>query len=213
LGEFYAGPDKDALQRWKDFRAKGFAGGWAWSLFPDRTADKFQIDLAAATSFTSSQSTALPASTPGPDASPVPTPVAEGVTTQLLASWISPTYATPGQDVALHQEVRSDRDLSVLVDFEVYDDKDQKIWQSALDNQALSADSVSSLSVTFTLPAALAPGQYRVKSGVFAAGWGSMYGWSDQVGLLIVEASDLSVQQTPDPSPATPNAPGSDGGG
>src|SRR5215204_1247742 len=36
LGELYTGPDTDALQRFEDFYAKGYAGAWPWSLFPDR---------------------------------------------------------------------------------------------------------------------------------------------------------------------------------
>ena len=51
IGEFYAGPDTDALQRFEDWYAKGYAGGWAWSLFWDRTEDKMQIDLSAAATF------------------------------------------------------------------------------------------------------------------------------------------------------------------
>ena len=50
VGEFYAG-DEGALQKLEDWRAKGFAGGYAWSLFWDSTADKLQVDWAAATTF------------------------------------------------------------------------------------------------------------------------------------------------------------------
>ncbi len=51
IGEFYAGPDTDALQRFKDWYDKGYAGGWAWSLFSNRTNDRLMIDLAAAAAF------------------------------------------------------------------------------------------------------------------------------------------------------------------
>ena len=53
LGEFYTGPDTDALQRFRDFRAKGFSGAWAWSLFSDHTSDKMRVDLNAAKTFVS----------------------------------------------------------------------------------------------------------------------------------------------------------------
>jgi len=49
IGEFFAGESTDALQRFEDWYAKGYAGAWAWSLFPDRTNDRMSIDLAAAT--------------------------------------------------------------------------------------------------------------------------------------------------------------------
>ncbi len=56
VGEFYAGPDVDALQRLQDFASKGYAGAWAWSLFPDHTSDHMAVDLNAYRQFTSSQS-------------------------------------------------------------------------------------------------------------------------------------------------------------
>ena len=51
IGEFYAGNDVDALQRFNDFRAKGFAGAYAWSLFWDHTHDKMQLNYGAAKQF------------------------------------------------------------------------------------------------------------------------------------------------------------------
>jgi Cellulase (glycosyl hydrolase family 5) len=51
IGEFYADAAVDALQRDKDFYAKGYSGAWAWSLLPDRTADKLGVDLVAAAGF------------------------------------------------------------------------------------------------------------------------------------------------------------------
>jgi hypothetical protein len=51
IGEFYAGPDVDAEQRFEDWRSKGYAGGWPWSLFPERTFDELEIDLDAAAAF------------------------------------------------------------------------------------------------------------------------------------------------------------------
>ncbi len=56
IGELYAGPDTDALQRFEYFYAKGYAGAWAWSLFPGRTSDSLAIDLAAAGAFFSNHS-------------------------------------------------------------------------------------------------------------------------------------------------------------
>ena len=51
IGEFYAGPDVDALQRLEDFRDKGYAGAWAWSLFPESTNDQLTVDLDAFATF------------------------------------------------------------------------------------------------------------------------------------------------------------------
>ncbi len=47
IGEFYAGPETDALDRLTDFYEKGYAGAWAWSLFSERTQDRMEVDLDA----------------------------------------------------------------------------------------------------------------------------------------------------------------------
>jgi len=181
LGEFYGGPDVDTLQRLRDFRAKGFAGAWTWSLFTEKTSDGKRTDLNAVTKFIASDSGAAPVVSAPPGATP------EAVTTvQLLTNWVSPTYASPGDVVTFHQDVASTRDATVLVDFEVYDTKGTKVSQTALDNQSLSAGVLSSFSATFTLPGSLPPGQYILKTGAFAAGWGTMYAWSDTAGAFIV---------------------------
>jgi hypothetical protein len=51
VGEFYLGPDVDGDARLDSFRAHGYAGSFAWSLMPDRTADHLTIDLEAAARF------------------------------------------------------------------------------------------------------------------------------------------------------------------
>jgi len=51
IGEFFAGASTDALQRFEDWYAKGYAGAWAWSLFPNRTEDKLSVNLDAAGTF------------------------------------------------------------------------------------------------------------------------------------------------------------------
>jgi len=204
LGEYYAGPDADALQRLKDFRAKGYAGAWAWSLFSDKTNDKMRVDLNALATFGggSGVTPALPPSTVVPTAAAV----------QLRANWVSPTYASPGQAVTFYQDVVSTHDMNVLVDFEVYDDKGSKISQTALDNQSLSANAVTSFSTTWELPAALPAGQYVLKIGAFSPGWGTLLAWSDAAGAFVVEA--LPPPAPPAFSevapPTDPPAPGSD---
>jgi hypothetical protein len=206
LGEFYGGPDVDTLQRLTDFRAKGFSGAWTWSLFTDKTSDGKRTDLAAVAKFTAlDPGAALVVSAPT-----AATPGA-ATTVQLLSNWVSPTYATPGQVITFHQDVTSTSDATVLVDFEVYDNKGAKVSQTALDNQSLVAGALSSFSATFTLPGSLPPGEYVLKTGAFSAGWGTMYAWSDAAGTFVVGApvSDASVTVAPpaDPSPPDPTAP------
>jgi hypothetical protein len=53
IGEFYAGSDVDALERFDDWERKGFAGAYAWSLLADHTFDKMSVDMDAARRFAS----------------------------------------------------------------------------------------------------------------------------------------------------------------
>jgi hypothetical protein len=177
LGEFYASPSVDALQRFKDFRAKGYAGAWAWSLFSDKTTDKFAIDLAAVKAYTDN-----PSSAPAPSSQ-------TRLTANLLANWVSPVYVVPGQQVTISQDVRTSRDATLLVDFEIFDSNGKRVWQNALDNQSLSGDATGSFTSTYTVPSDLPPGNYSVKTGLFTPGWGSMYSWSDMAGTFVVDAA------------------------
>lgn len=88
IGEFYAGGDVDALQRFQDWRHKGYAGAFAWSLFWDRTQDKMQIDLNAARQFG-----ALYADT-GPRGAVLATATPMATATATATATVSPT-ATP----------------------------------------------------------------------------------------------------------------------
>jgi hypothetical protein len=51
IGELYGGGDVDALTLYNDFYASGYAGAWAWSLFPNSTGDQMAIDMSDMTAF------------------------------------------------------------------------------------------------------------------------------------------------------------------
>jgi hypothetical protein len=197
LGEFYGGPDTDTLQRFRDFRSKGYSGAWAWSLFPDQTSDKMHIDLAAAKAFSAD---------PGPTVQSTPDPGSTAPVVQLLANWVSPTYTGPGQVVTFNQDISSSRDTTVMVDFEVYDPNGQKVAQTTLDSQPVSADGVASFSANLTLPTTLAPGQYTLKTGAFSPGGGTRYAWSDSAGMFVVSDALASSGATSDGAAAVTDA-------
>jgi hypothetical protein len=176
IGEFEAGTS-DALQKYKDFRAKGYVGAWGWSLLSDHTADNLKIDLGAAKTFA-----ANPGAAPAPSA-----PVQSAPTVQLQANWITPTYVAPGQQITVNQDVTSSDNETVQVDFEVYDSNGQKVAQSTLDNQSLAANAVSSFSTAITLPDGLPAGNYLVKTGVFAPDHSKTYAWTDTAGTFVVD--------------------------
>ena len=95
VGETYAGPDTDALQRFEDFYAKGYAGAWAWSLFWDHTFDRMQVDLAAAATFNGRHADLGPRSggapTPIPSVTPSPTATVTSTPSPTLVTSVTPT--------------------------------------------------------------------------------------------------------------------------
>jgi hypothetical protein len=82
IGELYVG--RDTPGRLDIFYDEGYAGAWPWSLFPDSTNDRIEIDAAQAAAFasrhsdfgpraTSTKASASPVSTPATAASATPT--------------------------------------------------------------------------------------------------------------------------------------------
>lgn len=53
IGEYYLGGGTAAqnVARQNEWRNRGYAGAWAWSLFHERTNDQLQVDLGAMTTF------------------------------------------------------------------------------------------------------------------------------------------------------------------
>jgi hypothetical protein len=93
VGEVYTGADMDAVQRLEEFYAKGYAGAWPWSLFPEKTADKMAIDLAAMTTFSGRHADVGPKATTT-DPTPTPTPKATATATATATPSPTPTGAT-----------------------------------------------------------------------------------------------------------------------
>src|SRR5262249_32387796 len=127
IGELYAGPDVDALQRLNDFRAKGFSGAWGWSLFYDKTSDGKHLDLNAYQTLTT-----------GPSSTPVPGTESDAAPKiELQKDWVSPTYLEAGQAITFYQDIASDRDTDLRLVFDVVDDQGNGVLQSVLDNQSI----------------------------------------------------------------------------
>jgi hypothetical protein len=125
-------------------------------------------------------------------ATPTPTlgsaPVAATVLQASLArSVVDPETAAVGQDVTLQTDVTVTLDTTLLIDFEVWDSQDQKVWQTWHDNQSLRAGIDNFDSAVFTVPDGLPSGQYRFVAGVFSAGWGTLYAWNDHAGALTID--------------------------
>jgi hypothetical protein len=128
---------------------------------------------------------AAPAPAPPPAPAPAPAPAAQ-LQISLGTSGSDPAEAFRGQDVNFRQELIPTADGVVLVDFELYDGSGNKVWQTFHDNVSVQANTSLTSTATMTIPDNLPAGQYAFKSGVFSAGWGSLYSWNDQAGTLTI---------------------------
>ncbi len=201
IGEFYAGPDVDTIQRLKDFRAKGYAGAWGWSLFTEKTSDGMHVDLNAMGQY---------AANPDPAPAAPAEPVASNTTVQLMSTWVSPTYVMPGQHITAFQDLISSADSNnISLDFEVYDPRGQMVSRASLDTQHLQANIIGNFSVDISLPNSIMPGTYTIKAGALSPDGSSTYAWNDSAATLIVE----SPPPTPTPVPTVESTPTSDNAG
>jgi hypothetical protein len=125
-----------------------------------------------------------PAAPPAPVAAPEP---AAPLQVSLGGAGADPGDAGGGQDVTVHQDFTPSTDATLLVDFELYDGQGNKVWQAFHDNMPFVGGAGSTDFVVFTIPGDLPAGQYTFKTGVFSAGWGTLYAWNDNAGTLTVE--------------------------
>lgn len=73
IGEMYLGSDANPLNTLNSLSQKGYAGGWGWSLFPDRTSDRLAIDMNAVRTYSSQRTDVGPRVVAGATPTPVPT--------------------------------------------------------------------------------------------------------------------------------------------
>jgi hypothetical protein len=72
---------------------------------------------------------------------------------------------------------------SVIVDVEVYDSANRKVFQKYYEGQDFTAGQTRSYSTSWTPAAA---GTYTVKIGVFKAAWAQQYHWNNAAGKVVV---------------------------
>ena len=216
IGEFFGASSVDSLQRDEDFYAKGYAGAWAWSLFPGSTSDGITVDLNASKTFTSrhadvgpkgSGSSPTPTATPTKRASATPTktattaPTKTGTaqptatataTTPANAKWSASASASKstvsrGSKTNITASVQANVAATALVDVEVYDANGNRIGQQFFDGQAFKAGVTRSFTFGMTIPSNAATGTWTVKVGIFNSGWAGMLAWDDSAGTFRVQ--------------------------
>lgn len=196
IGETYAGTTTDALQRFEDFYAKGYAGAWAWSLLPARTSDGMNVDLAAAKTFASRHAdlgpTAGSTNSPTPTATPAtPSPTATPTTAPTATYTVSTTTSATRLGlktlVSISAKVKASAASKSLVDVEIYSPSGKKVYQQYYDNQSFTAGQTRTYTPSWTAASNAEKGTYTVKVGVFAPGWGTLFNWSDPAATFTVK--------------------------
>jgi hypothetical protein len=177
IGETYLGPDiENAHLRLDDLYNKGYAGAWPWSIFPESTFDKLEIDWNAFRIFAGRHPDLGPRTT----AALAPTDAAPTVRLAFTTSARpADTRVAAGARLPVDLKITSTAKTSVLVDVEIYNPAGEKVHQQAFDNQAFGPGETKVYTTFWSSPPDAAPGEYVVKIGVFTPGWGRLHEWND----------------------------------
>jgi hypothetical protein len=205
IGEMYAGNDVGAASRFEQFYDKGYAGAFAWSLYPERTSDAMAMDLAGSQQFAAGHTdigpknvggTTTPTATPTPlPPSPTPTPSPRLATPTQSVPTPTPTVAPTKPSfvvsaeasvrkswfstrVSVSVDVTASQSTKALVAVQIYGPTGTKLVERVYDNQPFSAGKAKDFS--FSLSASpSARGAYTVKVGVWEPNWVSLLQWVD----------------------------------
>src|SRR4051794_6304602 len=98
-----------------------------------------------------------------------------------------------GTSVAVKVRVTSTTTRLGLIDIELFG-ADSRPFQQTFDNQAFTAGFARGYTVYWPIPAGQSPGTYRVKVGVFGAGWsGGLQQWNDSATTFDVTAPSTTT--------------------
>jgi hypothetical protein len=101
----------------------------------------------------------------------------------------TPDELSAGDRATISVTVTNTSDLGYLnngiIDVEVHNSANQKIWQQFDQNMNLSPSQSLTLTYEFTAPAT--SGTYSVQVGVFSGGWGTNYAWNSDVTKIVVK--------------------------
>src|SRR5207342_2750409 len=74
----------------------------------------------------------------------------------------------PGGTVAIDLVLTTETTVAALIDLEIYDSSQRKVFQTWWDNETLRPGQAASYEATWHLPAVLPEGTYTVKVAVYA---------------------------------------------
>jgi hypothetical protein len=128
---------------------------------------------------TSSPASATPTNVPpSPTPTRTPTPTIAPLTWTTSAT-VSSSSIRRGNRQTITASVKSSRDMTVLVDIEVYSPSGAKVHQFFVDNVVLTANTTRNIQTGWTIPNNIGTGTYTIKIGIFSSGWGQLYSWNN----------------------------------
>jgi hypothetical protein len=120
-----------------------------------------------------------------PPSDPIDPP---GDTVYTVEGYSDPESPIVGQSVGVNLTVRASNNVqSAIVDIEIYDSGNNKIFQEYYTNQSLTANVDKDYAVLW-VPGAV--GEYTVKLGIFRNDWSMLYHWNDRVFVVTVSAPE-----------------------
>src|SRR5262249_44164892 len=94
--------------------------------------------------------------------------------------------ASPGQRQPIDGKVTAIVGAPALVGLEVDTPSGERALQQVYEGQSCRPGETKAYSLVWTVPPDAAPGDYVVKVGVFAPGWGTRYDWNDAAATFTV---------------------------
>lgn len=177
------------MQYWNDYSYFGGIYWWNWSTDPNAGG-------AGNTDYTPQNKPVMSVISQwfgNPPAPPPPTP--SGNPALALSGSASPASLSVGAQDALVATVKNTGDAvnNGIVDIEIYNSADQKIFQQYSENQTIGSGQSRQFGASWKPSAA---GTYHMTVGVFTSGWAKNLGWNN-------DAADITVTSgSPPPPPA-----------
>jgi hypothetical protein len=184
IGEMYLGPEiENPHLRLDDFYAKGYAGAWPWSLIPEATQDKMQVDWNSVRIFAGRHPDIGPRTTEALSASDLAPTVRLSFTSNARVSTDRPAR---GELVAFDVDVTSTAAVPALVALQVFSMSGDMIFEKVWDNEEFGPGQKRIFSTSYRVPSDARAGEYVVKIGVFKPGWGKVYDYKDEAAKLTI---------------------------
>lgn len=116
-----------------------------------------------------------------------PPPPPQGPVSFTVTGNATPASVPPGASVSLSASVQNGANAAsgVIIDMEVYDDANGKVFQQAFEHESFNANQTRNFSFPWT---AGNEGSYTLKLGVFSAGWAANHTWNDSAATVTVES-------------------------